>query len=303
VEPVRVLFIGGTDRSGSTLLDLLLGRQDGFVSVGELRRLWDRGLQRNELCGCGAPLRQCPFWSAVIREAFGELAPERLAGIRRVQRHVERLRHLPELLFRPVRSGAYRTALGRYTDVLRRLYRAIASVSGADVIIDSSKHPVHGVVLGRMEGVDRSAVHLVRDSRAVAYSMQRVRRRPEVPDREAYMARRGPLRSALEWDARNAFLALTAGPAAVRVRYEELVERPDATVRRIVNRVRSGTGPGASGNVGAIHTVSGNPTRFSGGRIEIRPDTEWRTGMAASDRLAVTALTWPLLLWYGYELR
>ena len=34
--PVRVLYIGGLGRSGSTLLDRMLGQLDGVWSVGEL---------------------------------------------------------------------------------------------------------------------------------------------------------------------------------------------------------------------------------------------------------------------------
>ena len=37
VPRTKVLFIGGYGRSGSTLLDRLLGQIDGFVSVGEVR--------------------------------------------------------------------------------------------------------------------------------------------------------------------------------------------------------------------------------------------------------------------------
>ena len=36
----KVLFIGGYGRSGSTLLDRVLGSTDGFFSAGELRSLF-----------------------------------------------------------------------------------------------------------------------------------------------------------------------------------------------------------------------------------------------------------------------
>ena len=57
--PVRVLFIGGLGRSGSTLLDRMLGQLDGVWSVGELVHIWQRGLQENNLCGCGRRFRDC----------------------------------------------------------------------------------------------------------------------------------------------------------------------------------------------------------------------------------------------------
>jgi hypothetical protein len=48
------------------------------------------------------------------------------------------------------------------------------------------------------------------------------------------------------------------------------------------------------------HTVSGNPSRFQTGSIELRLDGEWKEKMKRSDKAIVTILTWPLLLRYGY---
>ena len=50
----------------------------------------------------------------------------------------------------------------------------------------------------------------------------------------------------------------------------------------------------------AQHSLRGNPMRFAHGRQRVRVDDAWRTGMGASARRAVTVVTWPLLLSYGY---
>ena len=55
-DGVDVVFIGGASRTGSTLLSLLLGSLPGHFAAGEMRYLWLRGLQANQLCGCGEPL-------------------------------------------------------------------------------------------------------------------------------------------------------------------------------------------------------------------------------------------------------
>ena len=67
----QVLYVGGWGRSGSTLLSHLLGRLPEMVAVGELRYVWQAGVSGNELCGCGEPFDECPFWVAVGEEAFG----------------------------------------------------------------------------------------------------------------------------------------------------------------------------------------------------------------------------------------
>ena len=68
--PVRVLYIGGEGRSGSTVLSAVLGNHEGYVPVGELPDVW-LALLRNDRCGCGEPFATCPFWTAVGDLAFG----------------------------------------------------------------------------------------------------------------------------------------------------------------------------------------------------------------------------------------
>jgi len=82
----RIVFIGGYARTGSTLLDRLLGEIDGFASFGELRHVWRRCFIDNQLCGCGRPFRECPFWTAAVDEAFGGFGgvdPEAVDAARR----------------------------------------------------------------------------------------------------------------------------------------------------------------------------------------------------------------------------
>jgi hypothetical protein len=58
---LRLLLIGGIGRSGSTLLDRMLGQLAGISSVGELVHVWRRGLAENNRRGCGARFGDCPF--------------------------------------------------------------------------------------------------------------------------------------------------------------------------------------------------------------------------------------------------
>ena len=44
-NPVKVLLLAGSGRSGSTVLANLLGSVEGAFSGGELRYLWERGLR------------------------------------------------------------------------------------------------------------------------------------------------------------------------------------------------------------------------------------------------------------------
>ena len=75
------------------------------------------------------------------------------------------------------------------TPALERLYRAIAVVGDTRVIVDSSKAPSTAFVLRAMPVLDLRLVHLIRDSRGVAYSWNKKVVRPDTPGRTVYMHR------------------------------------------------------------------------------------------------------------------
>src|SRR3954453_5871316 len=131
---VRVLFIGGLGRSGSTLIDRILGQTPGVCSVGELVFLWDRALSSNELCGCGERFRACPFWKEIGDAAFGGWDRIDPASMRSWQHRVDRNRYIPAMLA-PSFAPRYRARREPYTELMGRLYGAIAAVTGAKLIV------------------------------------------------------------------------------------------------------------------------------------------------------------------------
>src|SRR6266513_2914097 len=63
---IRVIFILGYTRSGSTLLEQLLSIAPGTVSVGEMAYLWEQSVRNDSYCGCGSKWATCPFWTSVL---------------------------------------------------------------------------------------------------------------------------------------------------------------------------------------------------------------------------------------------
>jgi hypothetical protein len=307
---IRVLYVGGIGRSGSTLIERLIGQLPGVCPVGELVHLGQRGIIEDERCGCGQSFRQCLFWQQVGKAAFGgwdEVDVHRIVALRS---RVDRNRFIPALARRKLSPGR-RQALDEYTSYYARLYAAITEVSGCQLVADSSKHPSLAHCLRWQADIDLRVVHLIRDSRAVAYSWSRQIRRPDT-DTESYMAMRSPATMAGQWNIHNAALHLLArlGCPTMRLRYEDFITAPEAALRRVASfaGLPSQAGYPFLGDDGATlwaqldraHTVSGNPIRFSVGKIPISPDERWRSSMPKMQQRAVTALTFPLLAGYGY---
>jgi hypothetical protein len=311
----RVLDIGGWGRCGSTLLDMMLGQLEGFVSAGEVRELWLRGCAEDRPCGCGAPFSACDFWSSVGQEAFGGWDRLDLATLLRVRYRRDRAWSLPARLW-DHRRAALDDELGRYVEALQRLIGAIAAVAGARVVIDSSKLPTHTLLLQQAGRLDVRVVHLVRDSRGVAHSVRKQVTKSASRGADTLLPRHGSVTSSLRYDLYNGAHHVLearesrAGRTLLRVRYEDLVEDP----RRWLRDVATHAGEplpvempfldetGSQVCFAPNHLVDGNPVRFSHGWVPLRLDTAWRTDLAARERRAVTALTLPLLARYGYPL-
>lgn len=284
--------------SGSTLLGNVLGQLDGFFHVGELRRLWGEALPAGALCGCGRPIAECEVWSAVL--AHPSVVGTDARRVAAAHDAAVRVRNTLRILRLDSGRRAGWPELEAYSDIAARLYRAAADVTGARVLVDSSKRAGDAALLRLLEGVDPYYVHLVRDPRAVVYAW----RKRDEPGH-------GTARTSVEWTAYNLLdeaVCRRGRKGATLVRYEDFARSPRSVIEKVAGMVGEGSTElpftaERTVRLRETHTILGNPVRFSAGDVEIREDVEWRTGLPTPARVAVTALTLPLLLRYRYPLR
>lgn len=306
-----LVFVGGSSRSGSTLLECLLTRIPGYCCVGELVFIWERGLRRNDRCGCGARFHDCPFWTDVGNVGFGGWSQVDADQAARLRATVDRHRNLDRLagLRRP---GRLEPAMTAYVALTDRLYQAVRTVSGASAIVDSSKHASYALLLRGLPDFGFRLIHLVRRSHGVAHSWTRRVRKPGVGDGSSFMSVYPPYRTVGLWIADNLLYDVLGRqlPRATRIRYEDVVADPGTTLRRLIDELDLPAADQALGFLDALpaeppvsHAFSGNPMRLQPGALAplaLRADDEWRTAMSWPCRAMISAATWPLLKHYGY---
>ena len=306
-----VLFLGGLGRSGTTLLERMLGELPGVASLGEVVHLWERALRDDEKCGCGEAFSACPFWTRVGERAFGGWDTLDADEVVDLKHRVDRTRFLPRLAL-PVLRPSVRRDLRAYLDLYERVYAAAREVSGAAAVVDSSKHVSLAYCLRWSRRADLQVLHVLRDSPAVAYSWSRAVVRPEADDPEELMPQYSLLRVAVRWNVDNLMYDLLSllGTRRRIVRYEALVDDPREVLAPIAADAGVTVGEGDLGFLtegGALlrttHTVAGNPMRFRSGALVVRRDDAWRTRMRRRDRRLMAALTAPVRARYGYGVR
>lgn len=296
-----VLFIAGAGRSGSTLLERVLGQVKGAFAAGELYWIWSRAW-RSMICECGQPSQECEFWRAVLFEALGPKHEAVRTQVGRLSSRV--LRHR----FAPLIAVSRRRA--EYMEISTRvaaLYRGIRAVSGASTVVDSTKSGYWGLVISAAGEVDLRVVHLVRDPRAYAYSWTRPRGLPHLPS--STMSVRSTTRSLAMWLMLNTeaeLLKCRLSQKTVLLLYEDFVGDPVTLTTRIV----AFAGLDSAGvpalfagrtliNDGAGHAIAGNPMRAARGPLHIAPDDEWRSGTSRGARLLASVFAEPL--WHHYQ--
>lgn len=298
-----VLYLAGIGRSGTTLIERTVAGTQGVTGLGEVMHLWERGLVRGELCGCGRRFNDCPFWNDVGTKAFGgwdNVDPARMAYLKG---RVDRASRVPAIA-----SGLPRSLLREveeYVEHYDRLYLAVHGLVGG-VLVDSSKQVSLAWCLQRSRAVDLRVVHCIRDSRGVVFSWGKQITRPDaVSSEHELMPKYSPVAISALWLLHNAEIeALGRRVPLVRLRYEDFVRDPETATRRVLDLAGVGSPTdhihGTSVHLSEAHSCSGNPMRFKHGETALVPDDRWRAGLSRGRRREVTALTSPMLHRYGY---
>lgn len=302
--PPAVIFLAGSGRSGSTLVERMIGEMPGFVNVGELIDLFRRVIEGDELCGCGERFSRCEFWNSVGERAFGGWELGLVRDVARLQAAVARQRFIPHHLS-PRQSHRFRASVGHYREVYAALYRAIAETAGVGTVVDASKLPAQAMALAG-EQVDLRVVSVVRDIRGVAWSMSKKDVvRPHSTQGVEVMFNRGMSFAAAEWTLCQAevdAMRFLNVPVA-RIRYERLAVGAKEEIRGALTALgfdvrEAGLAHLREGeaDLGMSHGLSGNPSRFRGGTTKLRTDEVWRDEMPRLRQALIAGIGLPYRL-------
>jgi hypothetical protein len=289
---VRIAYIAGFGRSGTTLLARLLGEIPNFASVGEAGAYFLLGPgDPGELairCGCGASMAECSLWSRLpVNPRWRSLAKPFI-----------RVRHLHRALWwRPEIHADLRAFLAAAGD----FYHALAARTGTSVIVDSSKSPAFAALLTRVPGLEVYVVHMVRGLTGVVSSALRPKQ---------YIPAMSAQRSILQWYSANLGTEFLRNRAVgfSRLRYEDLVAHPRPTLEQLACALSgrplrcaflssSSFLTNGQAHIHPQHHVGGNPDKFQCGEVLLR---ERRSELSPAMRRLVSLAGAPLLLRYGY---
>jgi len=323
----KLAYVLAASHSGSTLLCMLLGSHPQIATIGEMKlsptALGDLKLYR---CSCGQLIQKCHFWQKVketmtdrgfdfdlncagtdYRIVESRYAKRCLGPIHR-GRLLEILRDTALVM-----SSCWREQLPKIHKRNAALASTVSEITGADIVIDSSKIGLRLKYLLKNPELDVKVIRLIRDGRAVALTYMDPARFADAKDPTMRAGGMGGdreneqlpmVKAAHAWrrcveEAEN-ILQCLAPSQWIEIRYEELCEDVSNTLRGVF--VFLGVDPQeykTDFRSIAQHVV-GNGMRLDS-TSEIRLDERWRQKLTEHDLEIFDDIAGKMNRQYGYN--
>lgn len=283
-----LVYISGSGRSGSTLLERIFHSAPGVAALGEFHCLWR--LPPDQLtCACGARFDADPVWAEILAHAGIDRAG--IAELLRLEEIVARSGYIARHGFSLDRLRA-QPEVQRFLALQFRIFDAIAAHFGAPVIVDSSKAGPRAWIMAcdprtRIVHIYREPTDVIASWRSTKFdkglgtAMQRLSVRHAAMD---------------WWKVEHLARRLSRVSDVVFLDYRRLCAAPEAEIDRVLGRLGLADRVQATWAEAAVlqprgdyHSLNGNPDRFENSPIPIRPrGVDW-SRYATGDRLAIQA--------------
>ena len=308
-------FICSAARSGSTLLDRILGAHSKAASLGEISFL-NKAISLNQMCSCGNKISDCDTWNAVLKRIENE-------------RHID-LRHDPYAMqFWDARASViidkkFQTPFFLLTSKLRTLqcdlryklkvgnklrlplprklvqdtenslylYQLLTSIWQKELLIDSSKNVHKAIAVHEKSAEHARIIYLTRDGRGVYNSR-----------RSSGFSRHESASAWYKYNKRASTYLAANIPAEhlFRVKYEELVNHPAETLSSICKFLGIAFEENMLNFTNAEHhLVNGNDMRFKQSHKLIL-DERWLTELGTKELATFERLTGSMNSTLGYH--
>lgn len=297
----HIIYIMGHSRSGSTILNIMLGTLDNVAAAGETGNFYRSALLNDEFCSCGERFSKCEFWSPIKNSVQQKLTTQ-VSEYIAYSRQVENWRNL---LF-PGRMKRLDLSEKDYINSADYLYKTIFEKASASTLVDASKDPMRFHWLRKNDKYAFTLLHIVRDPRAVCWSQMQSFKKD--------------LSSGLERDFKGKSIASTIKSLYVNAYTCERMKRKESNHLTInYDQLACGDtqpltdiGRITGLNVDALqlkvtqrkelvqfHNAAGNRLRMNKS-ITVNYDNSWKTGLSKLQYLVITLVTLPLLFKYKF---
>ncbi len=301
MDKIPVIYILSNGRSGSTLLDLLLGSHQNVWTLGEAQNLpWE--VRANRPSGSGKPIQECPFWQSVLPHIPLENSNYPIEFFRLKERgKVIRWKLLPGLCQGQI-PRHYQDAVREYGKLNYTYFREVwiaaqkERQNSIEWLVDASKDPYRLFWLQHSDLFEFKVIHLTKSPPAFVYSTSK----DELPK-----ATKKVIRMSGRWLVENAIMSLVCHRnidtnSFTHLRYEDLASQPDIALQKVSKNLGITLKSQSEKDFRGMknYAISGNKMRWQNTSIKL--DEKWRFSLPQKYQQIVWSLTEFAAKKYGY---
>jgi len=306
---IPVIYILSNGRSGSTILDLMLGSFSNLWTLGEAQ-LFPLEVNFNAVCGSGEPILESVFWKDLIPKIQFKDDNCSISYFRRSHPHgshtgaVVRKKLLYELITDKFSSDtikrieSYGKLNAEYFEKTMQHAEQNGFAGKIEWIVDASKDPYRLMWLQKSGLFDIKVIHLVKRPSAFVYSTAKGKHQGMNPLMVARMT--------LRWVVENKIMSKVCdqciSPENVyTLQYEELAQNPEKALATIGTKFGIQLNGYSTNQFREYQNfgVSGNKSRWENRSIFL--DEKWKKQMPHKHIKFVNRWTQKLAGRYGYE--
>lgn len=252
---MKIIYVLGDGRSGSTLLDSVLSNTEDSISVGECYRFWKRYYSFDTKCGCGNKIEECFLWRQI------HLSLSKIEGYNPNQfwNQVQFLLKYKNVL--KINELLKKQEFKLFKIVVENFYQSIFEITNKSVIIDSSKNFGWLYILLEINNFDIEIIHIERNLQSVANSWKKKVMLPEYYDKEILMPIKSNFTILKSWyKVKYLSSKLKSRKEYSFIKYEEFIKNPNELISEINSKFNFNIQIDYL-KIQENHSIGGNPMR------------------------------------------
>jgi len=275
---IKVIYISGIGRSGSTLLDAVISTNHKVFSVGEIYK-YNYLKKENLLCSCGKKFSECFFWQNFLQDN------SKIINRMNIKDYLIILNYL----YNPFKEKIKFKNKSNNYKLFKRIKESLPK--NKEYILDSSKDVARLIEFDNDPRFNLYNITIFRDGRAVANSFNQ---KTQGPGKNYFI-------SILKWIFINSILRRyqkISNIKTLNVSYDYFSDNPDKEIKRIEDFLKIKIPQDYISVIRKMnyHNIGGNRLGLKKNRRnikEIKRDQKWETQQNFISKLITTIITWP----------
>lgn len=283
-QKIKLLYLLGAGRSGTTLLATVLNSHPKIQTIGEMHQFAEY-LADDKTCSCGKKLDSCPFWGPIV----GDLKSQEIdwGEIKKTQEYKEKHNQILKLWLN-------KKADHDYLKTQEAIFKSISKNQSKEVLLDSSKYIARFLLLRRSQNLNLKGIYVVRDVRGVINSFKKNVQTPKKP-----------LPAIVYYCLINFFgeLVYRGNKNILKIKYEDFIDQPERTVEKLYAHIfeKEKQREKLSREFKMPHIIGGNRMKKHK-KINIKKDVAWKRKISRGRQITYYLLSAPFMLINRYKI-